>query len=212
VPECYVIRTLSVLFVAPFLLRAIKYFLRCVIEARPCMYVFLVRCTVNEAKLEECALTCGIVTAACCSFLFTSEGLHIPHLSKLRTNDKWRCSSVGSRSCNSHVGCCKRGGRELCTGEWSLAKLPPAICTIHPLYENSPLAISSITILNPGAVVALALWKVSKRQTVERAPRGPFSLAGTKWTVVDCHWDFLIAPSTRYLNTERHTTDVYCSE
>ena len=152
---------------------------------------------------------CGFVTAVRRSFLLTSKGLHIPHLSKLRTNDKWWRDCVGRRSCNSHVGCCKRGGRELCTGEWSLANLPPSHIHNPPLiWAPPPPVISSITTLNPGAVVVLVLWKVSKRQTVERAPRGP----GTKWTVADCRWDCLIAPTTRYLNTGKHTAEFCCSE
>jgi len=170
-----------------FFRRASKHFLRCVRAPRPCWGTYLpytLRCIRTQTK-RVCPY-CGFVTAVCRSFLLTSKGLHIPHLSKLRTNDKWWRDSVGSRSCNSHVGCCKRGGRELCTGEWSLANLPPAIYTIHPLHENPPLAISSITILNPGAVVVLVFWKVSERQTVERAARGP----ETKWTVADCHRDF----------------------
>jgi hypothetical protein len=176
----------------------------CSVEVR----VFLIYCTVDETKLKECALTCGPVPTACPSFLLTSKGLHIPHLSKPRTNDKWWRDCVGSRSCISHVGCWKGGGRELCTREWSQANQPPAIYTIHPLYEGRPLTISSITILNPGALVVLVLWKVSKRQAVEQAPRGPFSQTGTNWTVTDYHTDFQIAPTARYLNTGTHATEV----
>jgi hypothetical protein len=109
----------------------------------------------------------SLVATVCPSLLLTSEGLHIPHLSKPRTNDRWW---LDCRKQKLQFACwlLKRRRKGIVHKGMVASQQPLAIYTIQPLYESPPpppiptVTISSVTILNPGAVVVLALWKVSK--------------------------------------------------
>ena len=143
------------------------------------------------------------VATVCPSLLLTSEGLHIPHLSKTRTNDRWW---LDCRKQKLQFACwlLKRRRKGIVHKGMVASQQPPAIYTIQPLYESAPPPSS-----HPDRYYFLCnnseSWGSGCPGTLKslQAPRGPFSQTGTKWAVTNCHWGFLMAPTARYLNTGR---------
>jgi hypothetical protein len=115
-------------------------------ERDVCIHVCLACVLYSKLALtQESGLSCGFLSTVGLLLMpwLSADFRRVPYNPFVQPgNDKsWR-DCVGRRSCKSHAGCWKVGGRELNTREWSLANQPPAIYIILPLCQNHPLPLA----------------------------------------------------------------------